>query len=80
MTEPQANPLTEASPQSLEEFFSRNPEDLSDGDMKRMILEFRRQREAWLKAEAAGAKRAPTAVKGKTAKSAVTLSDLGLEE
>lgn len=82
MSEPMpapTNPLAEASPASLDEFFSRNPWEMTDGEFLKMIHEFRRQRVAWLAAEAAGAKRAPVAKKSRVA-NASTLKDLGLED
>lgn len=86
---PGESPLTEADPASLEELFSRldghiqartlnlpNASKTLDG----VIAELRRQREAWAKAEASGATRAPRAKKAQGAGSAkTTLGDLGLD-
>lgn len=69
-------PLAEASPSSLDEYFSRNPRGMSDDDLRLIVRELRRQRERWKAAEAAGATRAPKAAKPKQA---VSLADLGLE-
>lgn len=81
------NPLLEARVDSIDELFSRDPEGYTKGpdgspasgpDMQAIVAGLRRQREIWEKAEAAGAKRAPSAKIG--GKSAVAdLSDLGLD-
>jgi hypothetical protein len=76
MTDATASPLAEASPSSLDEYFSRNPRSMSDEDLRVIVKELRRQRERWKVAEAAGAVRAPKAPK---TKQAVSLADLGLE-
>lgn len=70
------SPLSEASAGSLEEFFSRNPWELSDADFLRMIGIYREQRKQWAADEAAGATRAKKTPKAKVA---VSLADLGLE-
>lgn len=82
------NPLLEARVDSIDEFFSGDPEGYTKGpdgspasgpDMQAIIAGLRRQREIWEKAEAQGAKRAPSPKAG--AKAAVAdLSDLGLDE
>lgn len=51
--------LAECSPRSLDEFFNRDPLDLSKADRAIIVAELRRLREVWAKAEASGAKRAP---------------------
>lgn len=81
------NPLLEARVDSIDELFSRDPEGYTKGldgspasgpDMQAIVAGLRRQREIWEKAEAAGAKRAPSLKAG--AKAAVAdLSDLGLD-
>jgi hypothetical protein len=81
------NPLLEARVDSIDELFSRDPEGYTKGpdgspasgpDMQAIVAGLRRQREIWEKAEAAGAKRAPSQKAG--GKSAVAdLSDLGLD-
>lgn len=55
------SPLAEASSTSLDELFSRNPLDLTDNDVEKIVREFRAKRALWLDAEAKGAKRAPGA-------------------
>jgi hypothetical protein len=64
--------LMEASPQSLDELFSRDPLQLSDQDITVIVVELRRQREKW---EATGAKSTDPAAKKVVPKS---LSDIGL--
>ena len=87
---PTANPLSEAKIDSIDDLFSRDPEGYTrsaDGnpatgpDMLAIVAGLRRQREIWDKAEAAGAKRAPSAKAGSSTKPKVAdLSDLGLDE
>jgi hypothetical protein len=92
MTEQQqptaANPLAEARIDSIDELFSRDPEGYCLGpdgtpatgaDMQNIIAGLRRQRQVWERAEAEGAKRAPSP-KVKTAKPQVSLADLGLDD
>lgn len=50
--EPFANPLEEASPLSLDHFFSRHPEELTDDDIKEMVSKLRGMREKFLEKEA----------------------------
>lgn len=73
-------PLAEASPASLDELFSRDPFDLAEADIERIVMEFRRARENWATAEASGAKKAPKAVKAPKAEAPkdLSLDDLGL--
>lgn len=54
-----ASPLTEASPNSLDEIFARDPEGLQERDIQTAVAALRAKREDWLKAEAAGARSAP---------------------
>ena len=51
---PQSNALAEASPQSLAELFSRDPEGYSQQDRVAIIKNYREQRERWALVEAAG--------------------------
>ena len=84
-----ANPLSEARIDSIDELFSRDPEGYTRGpdgspatgaDMIAIAAGLRRQREIWEKAEAAGAKRAPSPKAGAVGKPKVAdLSDLGLD-
>ena len=87
MTNLPANPLSEARVDSIDELFSRDPEGYSLGpsgqpidgeDMLKIAAGLRRQREIWEKAEAAGAKRAPSPKAGGKPKVA-DLSELGLD-
>jgi hypothetical protein len=86
-TVPAASPLAEARIDSIDELFSRDPEGYCKGpsgtpadgsDMLAIVAGLRRQREIWDKAEAQGAKRAPSPKVGAKAKVA-DLSDLGLD-
>lgn len=67
------SPLAEASPFSLEEFFSRAPWLLSEDDRAKAVAIYRAQRAAWDLAKAAGKTRAPKA------SSTTSLADLGLD-
>lgn len=71
-----ATPLAEASPQSLQELFSRDPLSYSRQDLQTICDELRRQRAAWIKAEARGQK-APKAAKTQ-AGGDINLEELGL--
>lgn len=88
MPDPQANPspLAEASPESLDELFSRDPLKLQTADLTRIIETLRTQRQRWRDAELSGATRAPRAAKSATPPApktkltpGATLADLGLE-
>lgn len=88
MTETPTTPLAEARVESIDELFSRDPEGYAKGpsgspidgvDMERIIAGLRRQREIWEKAEAAGAKRAPSP-KVSTKPQVQGLADLGLDD
>lgn len=79
--DPAPSPLLEASTASLDELFARDPEGLSRSDRSAIVVELRRQREAWTKAEALGATKAPRAsAKPSAAPKKVPVSDedLGL--
>lgn len=74
---------------SIDELFSRDPEGYSKGpdgtpatgsDMLAIIAGLRRQREIWEKAEAAGAKRAPSPKTASIKAKVTDLSELGLDE
>lgn len=58
-TQAGASPLATANPSSLDELFSRDPLDLGDADLDRIVGELRKSRELWRKAEAEGKTRAP---------------------
>lgn len=78
------NPLTEADPTSLEEYFSRDPNDLLDKDIALITRALRAQRKTWLAAEAGGATRgtrAKAALKAPLSAASPTLSldDLKLD-
>ena len=65
-----SSPLAEASPASLDELFATDPLKLRDSDVDAIILELRRKRALWAKAESEGRK-APKVKKGE-----ITSSDL----
>lgn len=75
MTDSTELPITEASPASLEELFSRAP-PFSIEDRRAIVAELRRMREKWESGQSAPAKRTP---KG-AAPVAGGLADLGLLE
>lgn len=60
---PQSLALREASPSSLDELFSRDPEHYSTQDLDRIVHALREQRERWAKTEAEPKSRAVRAVK-----------------
>ena len=64
------NPLAEASSESLQELFDKDPLQLTDNDIHRIVAELREQRDRWIKAEAKGKKKAAPA--------SLSLEDLGL--
>lgn len=67
-----SNPLNEATPDSLNEIFSRNPLELSDQEVLLGVEELRRMRSKWVLGEAKAGKK-PTE---KT--DIVNLDDLGI--
>ena len=80
-------PLAEARVDSIDELFSRDPEGYCKGpdgspasgaNMLAIVAGLRRQREIWEKAEAQGAKRAPSP-KASAKTKVADLSDLGLD-
>ena len=81
------SPLAEAEVGSLDELFARLDGHIqartlnlpnAQKDLASVVIELRRQREAWAKAEASGATRAPKAKKAPT--TTTTLDDLGLDD
>lgn len=76
---PQSDALAEASPDSLSELLSRDPQGWSRVDRDRVVRDLRAQRAKWEAAEAAGAK-APKAVKvsDRTLTAKRNAEDLGL--
>lgn len=73
-------PLAEASTESLEELFNRDPLTLQKGDRRRIVEALRAQRAKWQVEEAAGAKRASAPKAEPKAKKSslpeISLSDL----
>jgi len=72
------SPLTQVQPDSLSELFARDPLQLADQDILKIVLELRKQREAWRTAEAAGAKSAPKNGPKSVAPPGMDLKDIGL--
>ena len=68
--------LAEASPESLTELFSRDPESYQQQDIKRIVEALRAQRERWKAAEGG---REATAKKAKQPKVAEILSSKPVE-
>lgn len=74
---PEANPLLEADPASLDHLFSADPLTLQDKDIEAMIVQYRKQRLLWEAAEAEGKKQAPKSATAKAAaKAKLSLDDL----
>lgn len=67
---PAPTPLSEASPDSLQDIFNRDPRDLSEADQDRILVELRRQALQWAQDEQSGKTRAST--KPRAAKSPAT--------
>lgn len=76
------SPLEEALPTSLEEYFSRDPNNLSDRDISIVCRALRAQRSKWLSEEAANPKGRSRAGSAKTilspAPANISLTDLEL--
>lgn len=49
---PQSSALSEASPESLSDLMSKDPEGYQQQDIKKIVAELRGMRERWAKAEA----------------------------
>lgn len=71
------NPLEEASPTSLEEYFSRDPEGFTKQDLEVVVKELRRMREKWKVEEASGATKGKKASAQKRPE-AGSFDDLGI--
>jgi len=82
---PEANallqsPLVQASPESLDELFSRDPLELSSQDIDKIVAHLRAQRHQWSADEAAGATKARSKGKKPPApKEKIALDQLDLE-
>ena len=74
------SPLAEAPATSLDELFSRDPLDLADADIDRIVAELRRQRANFKLAESQGKTARPRKAPAMTVEQAksITLEDLGL--
>lgn len=77
-TIPQSSALSEASPDSLTELLSRDPEGYTRQDLDRIISLMREQRVRWEATEAAGPRKAPKAASKLTSTVTASLDDLGL--
>jgi hypothetical protein len=78
-----SSPLLEAELESLDELFARDPLQLSEQDLDKIIANLRAARNRWLAAEAGGARSAPKAKAKPKAKplepgQVIELGDLGL--
>lgn len=71
------SPLSEANPQALNEYFSKDALELTDQDIGVVVAELRRQRARWDTAEAGGKKSLPKEKGGEKAQ--ISLKDLGLD-
>ena len=61
-TEPKGSPLATPNPKSLESLFEAHPDDLTDEDIDRMVVELRAQRTHVKQAKQAKIKSAPIPV------------------
>jgi len=73
------DPLAGVNPESLDELFSRDPRQLGEADITKIVEALRKQRKAWKVAEAQGARvtrkaKAPAGPKPEVK----SLKDLGL--
>lgn len=78
---PQSDALKEVNPESISEFLSKSPRDLTPDDRKKMVSILREQRARWAKAEAAGEHTREKKAPGRAAASLITTKtaeDLGL--
>ena len=64
------SPLLEAQAESLQELFDKDPLQLTDSDVEKIVTELRAQRGRWLIAEKKG--------KSKSAPKNITLDDLDI--
>jgi hypothetical protein len=69
------NPLREASPESLNELFERDPLSLSDSDVESIVQQLRVARSKWAEEEA---QKKSAGKKSKPADANLSLDDLGL--
>jgi hypothetical protein len=69
------NPLREASPESLNELFERDPLSLTDSDVESIVAQLRVARSKWAEEEA---QKQRSGKKSKPADPNMTLDDLGL--
>jgi hypothetical protein len=74
---PQSSALAEASPESLSELMSRDPEGYQRQDRQRIIEALRAQREKWAAGEGSKPPKAIKAAAGLLQKSVKTAEELG---
>jgi len=74
MADPETTPIAEANPASLDELFSRDPLDLADTDLDKMVAELEAQRLAWESNKPATKVKAEAKTK---AKAKLSLADMG---
>lgn len=82
MTQP-TSPLSEAIPESLDALFSRDPLNMTEDDVGKIVARLRAERAVWAEREANAASRPARGTKPKAlpkaqADTAMTLDDLGL--
>lgn len=65
------SPLTEVNPNSLESIFNKDPETLTEDDIRKIVEELRADRERFLSAPRSNGKK-------KEAAANISLEDLGL--
>lgn len=74
------SPLHSASPESLDELFSRDPLELSNQDLDKIVAHLRAQRNQWAADEAAGATKGRKAGKKPSGpKEKITLDQLEID-
>lgn len=80
LPEPPQSPLEEATSDSLDELFSRDPLGYSKADIETIIAEQRAQRARWMQVESAGGKRMPGAKAKTTPGKVAAPSDISLDK
>lgn len=82
ISSPPSTPLAEGKPDALNELMARDPLDLKDLDIARIVESLRAKRVDWAKAESEGKTKAPKAAKPKVEKATgpapSSIDDLGL--
>lgn len=73
---PSSTPLTEVSPEAVDELFSRDPLKLSNADIEKLVLHFRAERHQWQRLEAEGKTRSKPRGKKATTSAPMTAGDV----